>query len=602
MSGRARRSPFGAIVACGLLLVAVSVGSGSRSAGSPPAARVLGERLISGPCGGPSFCISPPSPGPVLYPGASPSPLPLTLSNPLTVQILLSSVTVTFTNTFPTDCDLSALQVGGPGASVTSPTTTSRQLTISPYFPVPAAAGSNPGSAVYNATLALADNHHNQNPCQHVNLAMSYSAQAYFTVGTTTRLAAASNPASVAQTVTVTATVSPTVSPAVPNDTPVGSVTFYKCTNPPTCNAYTTLGPVAVDGTGTASTTTSFGALGSYKLYAVFTPTDLTNFTGSTSATILENVSTASTSSSLTSSLNPSLYGQTVTFTDTAISSAGTPAGNVTFYDGATVIGTGTLNASGKATLATSTLTVGTHGISASYAGNGTYLPSNSNVVSQVVNYDSCVSGSQSGGYTVPSGQAVCGTSTGKINGGVTVPSGSFFYLSGGTVDGGVTVNGGGSFYMTGGTVNGNITVQSSGATFVMNGGTINGYVSSAGAKTLQICGASNIGSTVTVSGTTSYVIIGDGAAGSACTANKIGGAVTLTNNTAGVEVSLNNITGNLTLTNNAGGTISGETANEVEANKVTGNVACTSNTAAPINDGKPNAVSGSRTGQCIGF
>lgn len=52
------------------------------------------------------------------------------------------------------------------------------------------------------------------------------------------------------------------------------------------------------------------------------------------------------TTTTLTSSLNPSLVGQSVTFTATVTPNSGSvaPTGTVTFYDGATVIGTGMLS------------------------------------------------------------------------------------------------------------------------------------------------------------------------------------------------------------------------------------------------------------------
>ena len=62
---------------------------------------------------------------------------------------------------------------------------------------------------------------------------------------------------------------------------------------------------------------------------------------------------TTATTTSLASSLNPSVFGQSVTFTATVVKSsgAGTPTGTVTFQDGSATLGTGTLNASGVATL-----------------------------------------------------------------------------------------------------------------------------------------------------------------------------------------------------------------------------------------------------------
>ena len=71
------------------------------------------------------------------------------------------------------------------------------------------------------------------------------------------------------------------------------------------------------------------------------------------------------TTSTLTSSLNPSAYGQSVTFADTVTAGSGNPSGSVTFYDGATLLGTATLRTGGKATLATSTLSGGNPSIKA---------------------------------------------------------------------------------------------------------------------------------------------------------------------------------------------------------------------------------------------
>ena len=87
---------------------------------------------------------------------------------------------------------------------------------------------------------------------------------------------------------------------------------------------------------------------------------------------LTQTVNKANTTTSLTSSANPSVRRQAVTFTATvAVVSpgAGTPAGTVTFNDGATVLGTRTLNASGIATFTTSSLRVGTHTITAVYNG-----------------------------------------------------------------------------------------------------------------------------------------------------------------------------------------------------------------------------------------
>jgi hypothetical protein len=67
-----------------------------------------------------------------------------------------------------------------------------------------------------------------------------------------------------------------------------------------------------------------------------------------------------------------------VALTATVSSTAGTPGGIVTFYNGSTTLGTGTLNSSGVATLSTTTLPVGTDAVSASYAATGNFAASTS--------------------------------------------------------------------------------------------------------------------------------------------------------------------------------------------------------------------------------
>ena len=88
-----------------------------------------------------------------------------------------------------------------------------------------------------------------------------------------------------------------------------------------------------------------------------------------------------------TSSLNPSQFGQPVTFTtmvNASIPGAGTPAGTVTFEDGAAVLGTATVSG-GQAAFTTSTLSVGTHTINALYSGDSNFNPHVAPPLSQVV-------------------------------------------------------------------------------------------------------------------------------------------------------------------------------------------------------------------------
>ncbi len=100
------------------------------------------------------------------------------------------------------------------------------------------------------------------------------------------------------------------------------------------------------------------------------------------------------TATSVSSSQNPSTYGQSVTFTAT-VTGSGTPTGTVTFYAGAVnpadQIGIGTLSVvdgQEEATFSTSTLTVSgsPYAITAVYGGDANNQGSTSNAISQTVN------------------------------------------------------------------------------------------------------------------------------------------------------------------------------------------------------------------------
>jgi hypothetical protein len=92
----------------------------------------------------------------------------------------------------------------------------------------------------------------------------------------------------------------------------------------------------------------------------------------------------ATTTTELTSSKNPSSYGESVTFTAKVSSLGGTPTGTVTFNDGGTPIGTSTLSA-GVATFATTTLAVGNHSITATYNVSVAFNASTSPALNQSV-------------------------------------------------------------------------------------------------------------------------------------------------------------------------------------------------------------------------
>jgi hypothetical protein len=122
------------------------------------------------------------------------------------------------------------------------------------------------------------------------------------------------------------------------------------------------------------------------------------------------------TATTLVSSANPSVFGQSVTFTATVAptaAAAGTPTGTVTFTDQASgaTLGSGTLDANGQAAFSSTALTVGSHTITASYAGDGTFAAGSSSL-SQTVNQAATATTLAASANPSVAGQAVTFTAT----------------------------------------------------------------------------------------------------------------------------------------------------------------------------------------------
>ena len=187
---------------------------------------------------------------------------------------------------------------------------------------------------------------------------------------TTTTVVSSLNPSKFGQSVTLTATVKPATTGTV-----TGTVTFK--------DGATTLGAATLSG-GKASIATATLTAGTHSITAVYDGG--IDYATSTSAALSQVVDLATTTTTLTSTLNPSTQGSAVTFmAEVAAATGSTPTGTVTFKNGSTSIGTGTLNSAGVASLTTSTLTTGTHSITAVYGGSAEDLTSTSPALSQVV-------------------------------------------------------------------------------------------------------------------------------------------------------------------------------------------------------------------------
>ncbi len=254
----------------------------------------------------------------------------------------------------------------------------------------------------------------------------------------TTTLTSSANPSVYGQSVTFTATVA-AVSPG--SGTATGTVTFK--------DGATTLGTGTLSG-GVATYTTSSLALGTHSVTAAYGGD--TNFKSSTSSTLSQVVNQASSTTTLTSSSNPSVYGQSVTFTATvagASPSTGTPTGTVTFKDGGTTLGTGTLSG-GVATYTTSSLALGTHSVTAAYGGDTNFKSSTSSTLSQVVNQASSTTTLTSSLNPSQYNQSVTFTATVAAASPATgTPTGTVTFKDGGTTLGTGTLSGGVATYST---------------------------------------------------------------------------------------------------------------------------------------------------------
>src|SRR5260370_15975856 len=148
-------------------------------------------------------------------------------------------------------------------------------------------------------------------------------------------------------------------------------------------NGTTAVGSAAVNASGVATLTKTNLPAGALSIAAAYNGDSET--AKSTSALLLQTVNHASTTTAVKSSLNPSLLGQSVTFTATVTSPTATAAGSLTFMDGTNALGTVTLSGN-KASYNTSTLSTGSHSITAVYNGTANIVGSTSSALVQTVN------------------------------------------------------------------------------------------------------------------------------------------------------------------------------------------------------------------------
>jgi hypothetical protein len=191
------------------------------------------------------------------------------------------------------------------------------------------------------------------------------------------------------------------------------------------------------NGTATSAATALLTA-GSHAVSAVYGGDN--TFAGSTGA-LTQVVNQAAATSTITSSVNPSVFGQVAVFTAAVTSAGGIPNGTVTFKDGSATLGAVALDASGYASFATPALVAGIHSITAAYGGGNNFIISTSAPLGQVV-----AQANTATSVTVSTvGQTVTLTAaTLPVAPGAGLPTGAVTFKDGLTVLGTMTLNGSG--------------------------------------------------------------------------------------------------------------------------------------------------------------
>lgn len=473
---------------------------------------------------------------------------------------------------------------------------------------------------------------------------------------TTVAVTGTPNPATQLQPVTFTAVVTCTG-----DGDPTGSVTFTDITTGTVLlgiDAVGTAGPGTDQRTFTIAPVTFPQVPAAHTIQAVYTSTNPA-CAGATGTTVENIIPLPTSTTTAFASPNPTTVGTPTTLSATiTCASPGTPqGGNVSFFDGANLLGTVPVTTGSPATVnfITTFATTGTHPIEVVFSGTPTCAASFATVnvlVNQVQNGSTTTVSANPA--TPGAGQPVILTATvtcqalgaSPVGGTVTftdtttnTPLGTATVGAGGTasinVPGGFTtglhnisavfsgtlnclgstgtlalnvvpsqvisgvvfdnVNVTGPTTITPGTlIFGNVAISGSGS-LTATGALINGTLTATGGTGLRLCGSTVNGQT-NITGVNGVIVIGDQTGSPACAGNNLNGAVTISNNTGFLKFSDNSVIGPVTVTNNT----TNVTATELAANQINGSLACTGNVPPPTNNGRANQVfGGTKTGQC---
>ena len=288
------------LVAAGLVVLAGGVASHGFGAWSPEPADIAICPINT------CVKVSGSTASPLLYPGAQPSTMPVTFTNLTNGPIYVTSLVITFNNTWqstttsscsPADFQITDNTVAGSTVSTSGSTST---ITFPKGLTVGPSGSTNGPTWTDSPALAMLDTQRNQDVCQGQKISLGYTGTAQYTVPTTAALATTNNASG--DSVTLTATVSPDVLPAAAGRAPGSSdgvVQFFECAPSTTSPSGYSCDSSPI-GTGTwsatqpgiATYTMPAGTVGSYNFEAVFVPNSgSTDFTSSTSQIVSDTLS-----------------------------------------------------------------------------------------------------------------------------------------------------------------------------------------------------------------------------------------------------------------------------------------------------------------------
>ena len=283
-----------------------------------------------------------------------------------------------------------------------------------------------PTSSDHNAKLTIGSNGKVRISADADSTSISFAGTNMYwwagVVPATVSLSLSSSSITYGGSVTLTATVTQSGS-AVTGET----VTFY--------DGSTSLGTATTNSSGVATLTKSDFNAGSHSLTAVY---------GDVSSTDVSlTVAKATPTISLTASSTTPTYGTSINLVG-ALSSLGSGA-SVKIYDGNTLLDTVTTGTGGAFTCSTSSLTVGSHSLTAVFEGNANYNSVTSSAVSVNVSKITSTISLSAVSSTIAVGDSP------QLTGILSVGSGQTVYITDGdTVLGSVTTSTNGAFTYTG--------------------------------------------------------------------------------------------------------------------------------------------------------